>query len=271
MLWNLSLRVTEITCLRKRNLKILKQECKLESLDACIRELQRQAQSHRLEMDSANSGYEESRGASRRIGSREKKALRDTRIRNIHEMEELRRAQEMRVDEFSMQTLRESYAAIQKLTSQTGIARKGDLYDWFKRISRYRIDLQWKIISRSQSTGSRSKPSIYVEPRPKPATWYMEFVWDTRKLFWQPTRNARVITDTFPRNSTLRIKVPRVKSQCRGVQGDLSRKVKNKLEAEFQCRVLQEGHQPWILSLQRKSHRILGLSAETANLGASFW
>ena len=32
---------------------------------------------------------------------------------------------------------------------------------------------------------------------------------------------------------------------CRGVQGNLSRKVKNKLEAQFQCRVLQEGHHPW--------------------------
>ena len=30
--------------------------------------------------------------------------------------------------------------------------------------------------------------------------------------------------------------------------GDLSRKVKNKLEAQFQCRVLQENHQPLILS-----------------------
>ena len=33
-------------------------------------------------------------------------------------MEELRRVQEMRVDEFSLQKLRESHATIQELTSQ---------------------------------------------------------------------------------------------------------------------------------------------------------
>ena len=37
---------------------------------------------------------------------------------SVHEMEELRRAQELRVDEFSVQKLRESFDTIQKLTSQ---------------------------------------------------------------------------------------------------------------------------------------------------------
>ena len=46
------------------------------------------------------------------------KALRDTQIRSIHEMGELKRAQELRVDEFSVQKLRESRGTVQKLTSQ---------------------------------------------------------------------------------------------------------------------------------------------------------
>ena len=46
------------------------------------------------------------------------KALQDTRIIGIREMEELRRAQELRVDEFSVQKLRESHDTIQQLTSQ---------------------------------------------------------------------------------------------------------------------------------------------------------
>ena len=46
------------------------------------------------------------------------KALRDTQIRSIHEMGELKRAQELQVDEFSVQKMRESHDAIQKLTSQ---------------------------------------------------------------------------------------------------------------------------------------------------------
>ena len=46
------------------------------------------------------------------------KLLRDTRIRNIHELGEMKRAQELRVDEFSLQKLRESHETIQRLTSQ---------------------------------------------------------------------------------------------------------------------------------------------------------
>ena len=37
------------------------------------------------------------------------KALRETQIRNMHEMGEMKRAQELRVDEFSVQKLGESY------------------------------------------------------------------------------------------------------------------------------------------------------------------
>ena len=74
--------------------EILKQECKVDSLNTCIRELQRQAHSHRLETDSANCGYEEPRREQARLHEElalREKALRDTRIRNVHEMEELKR------------------------------------------------------------------------------------------------------------------------------------------------------------------------------------
>ena len=37
---------------------------------------------------------------------------------SIHEVEELKRAQEMRIDEFSRQELRDSQATIHELTSQ---------------------------------------------------------------------------------------------------------------------------------------------------------
>ena len=72
----------------------------------------------------------------------------------------------------------------------------------------------------------------------------------------RPMFDHRHLTKEF---FTLRIKVPQVESQCREVQGDLSRMVKNELEAQFQCRCLQEGRQPRILSHQRKFHRILWL------------
>ena len=79
--------------------EILKQECKVDTLNNCIREFQRQAHSNRLELESVNCGHGESRREQARpqeeLAQREK-ALRDTRIRNIHDAEELKRAQEMR-------------------------------------------------------------------------------------------------------------------------------------------------------------------------------
>ena len=46
------------------------------------------------------------------------KALRVTQIGSIHEMGELERAQELRVEGFSVQKLRESHETIQRLTPQ---------------------------------------------------------------------------------------------------------------------------------------------------------
>ena len=46
------------------------------------------------------------------------KVLRDTQIRNIHELGEMKRPQELRVDEVSLQKLRENHETIQQLTSQ---------------------------------------------------------------------------------------------------------------------------------------------------------
>ena len=50
--------------------------------------------------------------------SMKEKILRDTQIRSMHEMGEMTRAQELRVDEFSVQKLRESHETMQRLTSQ---------------------------------------------------------------------------------------------------------------------------------------------------------
>ena len=46
------------------------------------------------------------------------KVLRDTQIRSMHEMGEMKRAQELQVDEVSVQKFRENHETIQKLTSQ---------------------------------------------------------------------------------------------------------------------------------------------------------
>ena len=70
---------------------LVKQEHQVGSLKNCVGELQRQAYAQRLELQDAQHGYIESRrGASsstRRISMKEK-LLRDSQIRNIHELGE---------------------------------------------------------------------------------------------------------------------------------------------------------------------------------------
>ena len=65
--------------------------------------------------------FEESREEQARLHeelAQRERALRETQISCIHEVEELRGAQEMRMDESSRNELRESRATIQDLTSQ---------------------------------------------------------------------------------------------------------------------------------------------------------
>ena len=87
----------------------MKQECKVNLPNTRIRELQRQAHSQRLELDDAHCGYVESRREQVRLQEElvmKEKALRKTQIRSTHEMGEMKRAQELRVDEVSVQKIK---------------------------------------------------------------------------------------------------------------------------------------------------------------------
>ena len=88
--------------------ELMKQEYKVESLNMCIDELQQQDYAQRLELEDAHLGYVESRREQVRLQEEmvmKKKALPDTQIGSIHEIGELKRAQEFRVDEFSVQKI----------------------------------------------------------------------------------------------------------------------------------------------------------------------
>ena len=101
--------------------ELVKQEHQVGSLDRCINELQQQAYAQRLELQDAHHRFLESRREQSRLQKKlslEEKVLRDTQIRNFHEMGGMKRSQELRVDEFSVQKLRESHETIQRLTSQ---------------------------------------------------------------------------------------------------------------------------------------------------------
>ena len=98
-----------------------KQECRADFLDSSVRDLQRPLDSNRLEIYCTNQGYEESRKEQARLHEelpQRKRVLRETEIRSIHEVGEMKKVQEMRIDEFSRKGLRKSHATIQEFTSQ---------------------------------------------------------------------------------------------------------------------------------------------------------
>ena len=70
-----------------------------------------------LIMDTLNSRREQSRRQEEL--SMKEKILRDTPTRIIQELGQMKRAQELRVDEFSVQKFRESHDTKQRLTSQS--------------------------------------------------------------------------------------------------------------------------------------------------------
>ena len=95
------------------------------------------------------------------------KVPRNTQIRNMHEMEENKRAQELREDEVSVQKLRENQETIQQFTSQlqqiqepmNSMNDSGDFQDvesnFSGRLSHFASQLV--MISSSRSMLSRDK------------------------------------------------------------------------------------------------------------------
>ena len=95
-------------------------EQKVESLNNCISELEQQGYAQRLELEDTHHGYVESPREQVRLEEElvmKAKALRDAQNRSMREMGDMKKAQELRVDEFSIQ-MRESHETIQRLTSQ---------------------------------------------------------------------------------------------------------------------------------------------------------
>ena len=129
----------------------------MESLNSCINELQQQADAQRMELEDAHDGYIESQREQSRLQeelSVKEEALRETRIQNIHEIGEMKRAQELQVDEFSVQKMREIHETIQR--------RHGDFKKW------NRITVADCL--RSQSISKYSKFSFNAELRQTLAT-----------------------------------------------------------------------------------------------------
>ena len=109
--------------------ELMKQEHKVESDNNCMSELQQQAYAQRLELEDAHHGYVESRRGQFRL--QEKKGLRDTQIRSMHENgsnEESSRNTGWRIlcTEFE----RKSWDNTETHFTSTKIARKDKLFEW---------------------------------------------------------------------------------------------------------------------------------------------
>ena len=101
--------------------KIVKHECRIELADISIRELNRQIETQRVEIGHTTTGYSQSSREHsllhEELAVRER-ALRETRIGGIHEIEELKRLQESRVDEIARRKLIENQDTINELTAR---------------------------------------------------------------------------------------------------------------------------------------------------------
>ena len=125
------------------------QECRADFAEWTERPIQ----SNRMEIDHTNLGYEQSRREQVRLHeefAQRERALREIHVRNIHEVEELKKVQEMRIDECSKQALRESQTTKKELTSQ--IHRVNSMNDsrefqavesiWSGGLSTFRVNRQ---------------------------------------------------------------------------------------------------------------------------------
>ena len=102
--------------------ELMKQEYKVESPNTCITELQQHSYAQRLELEDAHHGYVESR--------------------QEQVIKEIARFTSRRI--FCSKIERKSCHDTETHFTITRVAREDELHERFRRISRFRIELQWK-------------------------------------------------------------------------------------------------------------------------------
>ena len=224
----------------------LRQEHQIESINNCVSDLQQHAYAQRLELQGAQHGCIESRREQVRLqeeSSIKEKVLRDTQIRSMHEMGEMKKAQELRVDEVSVQKLRESHKTIQKLTSQLQemqdrMNSMSDLGDFQEVESNHSGRLSYVSSQPAMIPSSRSMLSRN-ERLPLDT-------WNTSGLQENVFGNQFSTFDS-PREFTLaRHKENEDQFHKLHGQGHYSQEMTNKVGTHFQCRHLQEGRRLWV-------------------------
>ena len=248
-----------------------KQEHQVGSLHDCISELQQQAYAQRLELQDAQHGYTESRREQVRLQgelSLKEKVLRDTQIRRMHVMGDMKRAQELRVDEVSVQKIeRKSWDNTKARFRNTGNARTDEFYEWFRRISRSGIESQWEIVLRFQSTCNNFKVLVPCWPATNACLLTHGIHLDYRKTFLVINFPRLVHPEIILKEFTLAHHKEN-KDQFHKQQGQrlFSQEMTNKKEAQFQCRRLHR-----ILWLDRKDSKYRSCNSTTSLVHNHFW
>ena len=210
----------------------------------CISESQQHAFAQRLELQDAQHGYIESRREQVRLQeelSLKDKVLRDTQIRSMHEMGEMKGAQELRVDEISVHELKENRETIQKLSSQlremqdqmNSMSDSGEFQEMESNYSGRLSDVSCQL---AMVPSSRSMLSF--DKRLPPDTWNTSGLQDNVfgnqfSTFDSPRDHHQGIHPYAPQKE--RGSVPPATGSR-----TFFRKT-NKVETQFQCRHLQEG------------------------------
>ena len=186
--------------------ELMKQEHKVESLNNFISELQQQAYAQRLDLENAHHGYVESRREQVRLQEElvvKEKVLRETQIWSMHEMWEMKRAQEIRVDEFSVQNLRESHETVQRLTSQgQEVQERMNYLNDSGELHEVESNFCGKCSHVPFQPARISSPRFMLscDKRLHPETWNPSG--PQENVFCKPTFDARVSTNTLPRDSS---------------------------------------------------------------------
>ena len=122
----------KIFVLAEAKSEVRKQECRADFLDSSVRDLQNNLIPivwKSIVPIKALKNLEMSKPDFMKNQLSEKEYCEKLKSEVIHEVGELKRAQEMRMDEFSRNELKESHSTIQELTSQvTGAAGINELY-----------------------------------------------------------------------------------------------------------------------------------------------
>ena len=185
---DLFLKVIQITCSVRQHLNFWDKSIKLDlsiviSMSFSNKLAHKDWNYRTLTMDMLN--LEENKLDCKKNNLWRKKLLRDTQIRNVHELGEMKRAQELRVHEFSVQKVRESHDTIQRLTSQ--------LQKMQEHMNSMNDSGEFQEVESNHSGRLSHLPSqlamipsffLCAEPRQTFAIWYMECTWVTGKRFW---------------------------------------------------------------------------------------